>query len=258
MGDRADHAVMRAEGLRVHFGAVRAVDGVSFTLNQGEIVGLIGPNGAGKTTVMNAITGFVSLRAGSVSLNGQDVTGLSSFRLARMGLARTFQSVRLFRRLTVLENVEVSAVAATNASRRSARQTARHLVAEVGLSEKSSWLAEALAYGEEQRVALARALAMEPTFLLLDEPVSGLNEEETDAISKTIRSIRLDRGCGILVIEHDMRMIMGLCDRLYVLESGKSLAEGTPGEIQRDRRVIDAYLGTGQEDRDLEAASPDA
>jgi branched-chain amino acid transport system ATP-binding protein len=234
---------LHTQGLSVYFAGVRALDGVDLSMERGEILGLIGPNGAGKTTMLNAISGALRPTAGEVRLDDRLVTGWPPNRLARLGLARTFQNLRLFRGLTVRENVEAAAVAAPNLDRRAARRTADRLLEEAQLTEKAQWRAESLSYGEEQRLAVARALAVQPAFLLLDEPAAGLNEVETDALARLVGGIRSSLSCGVMVIEHDMRLIMSTCDRIHVLDRGQTIAVGAPGEVRNDERVISAYLG---------------
>ena len=233
---------MVAEGIRVHFEGVRAVDGVDLTLEQGQIMGLIGPNGAGKTTFMNAVSGFVELTSGRVALNGNDVTGWRPQRLVSHGLVRTFQDVATFPSLTVFENIELGALGA-GLSRRQARARASELIQSLGLGKVARIRASALPHGEERRVGIARALAVGPKFLLLDEPAAGLDDAESLALTETIAKLRDELGCGVLLVEHDMRIIFRVCERIQVLDYGKSIAVGSPAEIRSDRRVIAAYLG---------------
>jgi branched-chain amino acid transport system ATP-binding protein len=228
--------------LAVHFEGVKAVDGVDLILRRGEILGLIGPNGAGKTTFVNALTGFQRLTAGAVSIDGVDVTGWSPSRLTRAGLARTFQSVRLFPRLTVLENVEAGAVG-VGLGRRAARERAVELLLALGLAGRAHDPASGLPHGEERRLGVMRALASRPKYLLLDEPAAGLNEVEADELVRALARIRDDFGCGLMIIEHDMRVIMSLCERIQVLDYGRTISIGTPKEVRSDPAVLTAYLG---------------
>jgi len=243
-GDSSSALAVR--GLVKDFVGLRAVDDVSLTLRQGEILGLIGPNGSGKTTLINVVTGLLKPTRGRIIVDSTDVTGWPPHRIAPLGVARTFQTVKLFPALTVLENVEVAAVS-TGLPRRQASQQARAVLAEVEID----WLAEmpagALPYGEERRVEIARALVMNPRFLLLDEPAAGLNDIESERLLQILSAIPMQHGCGMLIVEHDMRLIMRLCDRLHVLNYGRTIGEGTPQEIRRHPAVIAAYLGSGQE-----------
>jgi len=234
---------LRGEDLRVYFEGVKAVDGVDIELDQGEILGLIGPNGAGKTTLMNALSGFVPLKSGTVTLGSDTVTVWPPKRLAKNGLARTFQNVRLFRGLTVSENVEVAAVG-VGLPRREAKRRAAEVLEWVGLLPRAHLPTERLSFGEEQRVGIARAIATRPQFLLLDEPAAGLNEAEGDELVALISRIRKSEGCGVLIIEHDMRLVMNLCDGIHVLDNGKTIATGSPDDVQKNDAVITAYLGT--------------
>jgi branched-chain amino acid transport system ATP-binding protein len=240
------HDRVEAVGVAVHFEGVRAVDGVDLTLQRGEILGLIGPNGAGKTTFINALTGFQPLTAGSVSVDGRDVTGWSANRIAHRGLIRTFQSVRLFPRMSALENVEAAAVG-NGMPRGAARQLAYALLERFGLADRAYQDGAALPHGQERALGIARALAAQPRYLLLDEPAAGLNEAEGDALVGALAEVRDEYGCGLLVIEHDMRVIMRLCERIQVLDYGKTLAVGAPEEVRKNPTVLTAYLGRGRE-----------
>jgi branched-chain amino acid transport system ATP-binding protein len=231
-----------AEGIRVHFEGVKAVDGVDLTLERGQIMGLIGPNGAGKTTFMNAVTGFVPLTAGTVTLDGVDMTHSPSHKLVASGLVRTFQDVATFPGLTVFENVELGALGA-GLGRRAARQRAWELIEGLGLRHVARLPASALPHGDERRVGIARAVAVSPKFLLLDEPAAGLDDAESRALTDSIAGLRDQLGCGVLLVEHDMRIIFRVCERIQVLDYGKTIAVGTPEEIRTDRRVVVAYLG---------------
>jgi branched-chain amino acid transport system ATP-binding protein len=234
--------LLEARGLKVHFGGVHAVDGVDLVLKQDEILGLIGPNGAGKTTLVNALSGFQKPTAGTVRMNGTDVTGWSPHRLARRGLTRTFQSVRLFPGLTVLENVELGGVG-VGMRRASARKWARELLERLNLADKAHLYGTGLPHGLERRLGIVRALAAKPTFLMLDEPAAGLNEQESDELVGSLTLIRDDFSCALAVIEHDMRLIMRLCERIQVLDYGKTISIGTPAQVRSDPAVLTAYLG---------------
>jgi branched-chain amino acid transport system ATP-binding protein len=225
------------------FIGLTAVDDLTLTLQQGEILGLIGPNGSGKSTAINAITGLLKPSAGRVLVNETEITGWPAHKIAGMGLARTFQTIKLFPDLTVLENVEVGAVS-TGLRRRQARKEAHTVLQELGIDHLAALRAGTLPYGDERRVEIARALARKPYFLLLDEPAAGLNEQEGDDLLATLRGIPAKWHCGILIVDHDMRLIMRLCDRLHVLNYGQTIGAGSPEEIRRNPQVIQAYLGS--------------
>jgi branched-chain amino acid transport system ATP-binding protein len=205
-------------------------------------MGLIGPNGAGKTTFMNAVSSFVPLTAGRVSLAGDDVTGWSPQKLVRLGLVRTFQDVATFPELTVFENVELGALGG-GLSRRAARARARELIEGLGLAHLARLPATALPHGDERRVGIARAVAVGPKFLLLDEPAAGLDDAESLDLTRTIARVRDDLGCGVLLVEHDMHIIFRVCERIQVLDDGKTIAVGSPEEISTSKEVVAAYLG---------------
>ena len=241
MNDRRD--TFKTHGIGINFDGVRALDGVDLVLNQGEILGLIGPNGAGKTTMVNLMTGALPATFGAVELAGVDVTGRPPDRIAKMGVGRTFQNVRLFSTLTVLENVEVGAVG-VGMRRKEARHKAWELLHWMNLANVAGAQADMLPYGQERRLGILRALATNPRFLLLDEPAAGLDEAESDDLMADIIEIRDRFDCGVMVIEHDMRLIMQLCDRIHVLDYGKTISVGTPEQVQSDPAVLTAYLGT--------------
>jgi branched-chain amino acid transport system ATP-binding protein len=226
------------------FAGLRAVDGVSFTVEPGEILGLIGPNGSGKTTTINLVTGLLNITSGSVHLGSLDMTGWHPHKIARSGLARTFQIVRLFKDFTVRENVEVAAVAAGRARGKDVSDRATRALRQLGILDLANLPARVLPQGEERLVEIARAIATEPRFLLLDEPGAGLNDAEIETFLPTLRRLRDDLGCGILIVDHDMRLIMNLCDRIHVLNYGKTIAEGAPEHVRSEPAVIEAYLGT--------------
>ena len=246
---------LEAAGVEVQFEGVRALDGVNLEARAGELLGLIGPNGAGKTTLVNVLSGFQRPTSGSIRLEGGTVTGWPPHRLARSGLARTFQNLRLFGGLTAFENAELGALG-IGLGRGEARRRAWEALDLLGLADRHAETARALPQGEERKLGLARALAMRPRFLLLDEPAAGLNEAESDALVETIAEIGERLGCGILVIEHDMRLIMRLCRRIQVLDYGKTISIGAPEEVHADPAVIQAYLGSaaGQQGGDARAS----
>jgi branched-chain amino acid transport system ATP-binding protein len=235
-------ATLAVEGLTKDFVGLRALDSVSLTLERGEILGLIGPNGSGKTTLIHVVTGFLKPTEGRVRVGDVDITGWPPHKIAELGLARTFQTLKLFLGLTVLENVEVAAVSA-GLPRRQARQQAYELLESLGATRLADLPAGALPYGQERRVEIARALATNPSFLLLDEPAAGLNEAESDDLLQTLAPIPQQTNCGMMIVDHDMRLIMRLCDRLHVLNYGKTIGEGSPDEVHRNPAVIEAYLG---------------
>ena len=235
-------ATLVANDIVVVFDGLTAIDGVSLAVKTGEILGLIGPNGAGKTTFVNVLTGFQRPSRGSVKLSGADITNQPAHRVARAGLARTFQAVRLFRDLTVAENLESAAVG-VGCSRARARVRAKTILEWVQFSHKAEHRADSLPYGEERRVGIARALATAPKFVLLDEPAAGLANAECDELMALIRRMPADHGCGVLLIEHNMRVVMGACDRIHVIDGGRTIAEGTPETIQKHPDVLRAYLG---------------
>jgi len=215
---------------------------VTLELQRGEVVGLIGPNGAGKSTLVNVLSGFDRPDEGSVSIDDREITRWSPHRRGRHGLARTFQHSHAFRSLTVRENVEVAALG-VGASPRVAAQRARSLLDALALSAYAGATAASLAHGDERRLGVARALATEPSFVLLDEPAAGLPEAEVPEFAAVVRSMRDEHGAGVLLIDHNMALIMEICDRIYVLDQGRALAEGTPQEIRGNLDVTAAYLG---------------
>lgn len=241
--DEKRTSVLEIRKLCKSFAGLKAVDDVSFTLSTGEILGLIGPNGSGKTTLINVVTGLLRSTSGSVIVDGVETTKKPPHRVARAGLARTFQTIRLFKELSVLENVEVAAVS-QGASRKEAVSIAGDLLEEMGIAQWASSLASELPFGHQRKLEIARALAMRPKFLLLDEPAAGLNENESDLLLELLRDIPARKHVGLLVVEHDMRLMMNLCARLHVLNYGKTIAEGTPAEVRTNHEVVTAYLGS--------------
>jgi branched-chain amino acid transport system ATP-binding protein len=221
---------------------VRALQDVTLELGRHEVVGLIGPNGAGKSTLVNVLSGFDFPTDGSVAMADREITRWSAHRRARAGLARTFQHSRSFRELTVRENVEVAALA-VGAWGREARQRADELLDLLGLEHRSELPAVALPHGDERRLGVARALATQPQFVLMDEPAAGLPEAEVPDFAAVVRSVRDDHDAGVLLIDHNMALVMDVCDRILVLDQGRTLAEGTPAEIRANLDVAAAYLG---------------
>jgi branched-chain amino acid transport system ATP-binding protein len=234
---------LRGREIVVRFEGLTALDQLDVDLAQAEILGLIGPNGAGKTTLVNVLTGFQRPTAGSIQIDERDMTGYAPRHFAKAGIGRTFQNVRLFKDMTVIENLEVGAVA-KGASRRSATADAANLLSWIGLARKATMTADSLSYGEERIVGIARSLMGRPRYLLLDEPAAGLNESEARELIHIIAEVPRRFGCGIMLIEHNMQVVMGVCQRIHVIGNGVTLANGTPREIQMNRTVIEAYLGT--------------
>ena len=236
-------AVLQTKEVSVHFAGLGALEQVDLALEEGAILGLVGPNGAGKTTLVNVMSGFQPPSQGDLFLAGSRVTGLPPERLARLGIARTFQSVRLFRRLSVLENVEVAAMTHVQ-RRRDAREATREALDFIGLKELTHRRAGALAYADERRVGIARALALRPRFLLLDEPAAGMTEAECDELAHVIAEIPKRFGCGVLLIEHNIDVVTAVCRDLHVLDNGRTLASGPVDTVRKLPEVIDAYFGT--------------
>ena len=240
---RQDGASLIVKSVSMDFVGLKALDGVSLELHQGEILGVIGPNGSGKTTLINVITGLLKPSEGRIESEGINITGQPAHKIARVGIARTFQRVKLFRDLTVLENAEVGAVSMPG-SRRKARRRALRALEELEVAQWPDRLAGSLPYGHERKVEIARALAMKPKFLLLDEPAAGLDEEESGSLLETLYPIPKKNNLGMFIVDHDMNLIMRLCDRLHVLNYGRTIGEGVPDHVRNIPEVIEAYLGS--------------
>jgi ABC-type branched-subunit amino acid transport system ATPase component len=245
---QSDGGTLQAVDVVKHFRGVHALDGVSLTVQPGEILGLIGPNGSGKTTLLNVLSGIYPPTSGTVSCGGRDVTGRKPHVIAHLGVGRTFQNIRLFGHLTVRQNIEVGSVSGRKVEGVDHERDVDRLLSRFGLDPVAGKQALSLPYGAQRRVEIARALAGRPYFLLLDEPAAGMNESESDQMLATIVGVRADFGCGVLIVDHDLRLIMRLCERIHVLAEGRTLAEGTPAEVRADRQVIDVFLGDALRD----------
>jgi branched-chain amino acid transport system ATP-binding protein len=240
--DQPQAAELAAHGLEVKFQGLAAISDVSLTINRREIFGLIGPNGAGKTTLVNCLTGFQQPTQGRVTLARTDTIGWGPDRFRKAGVARTFQAARLFKDLSVIENVEVTGLG-LGLSRRRARTHALSLLEWLAIDHKAETVAGTLPYTDQRRVGIARALILSPAFVLMDEPAAGMSDSECEELMSFVSSIPNLFNCGVLIIEHNMSVIMGVCQRIHVLDGGRSVAEGTPQEIQSNPAVISAYLG---------------
>lgn len=249
--------LLRAEDVSEVFGGLKAVSDFNFYINKGELVGLIGPNGAGKTTAFNLFTGVYQPTTGTITFNGKSIVGLKPYQITQRGIARTFQNIRLFSELSVLDNVKIAyhchvkyglletvlRMGRYFREEREIEEESMRLLSIFKLDDKANEMAKNLPYGAQRRLEIARALAAKPKLLLLDEPAAGMNPQETKELMDMIRWIRKEFGLTVLLIEHDMNLVMGICERIYVLEYGTIIASGRPEEIKEDPEVIRAYLG---------------
>jgi ABC-type branched-subunit amino acid transport system ATPase component len=240
--------VLAAIDVTKRFGGVEALRGVSVELSERQIVGLIGPNGSGKTTLLNCISGVFAPTSGRILLDGAPLAVRGGHRVARAGIIRTFQNIRLFGALTALQNVEVGALGAGRVRRARSREYALEVLEQLGIAGLADRWAGTLSYGDQRRLEVARALAGAPRFLLLDEPAAGMNETESEELRGSIERIRSERNCGILLVEHDLRLIMRLCDTIYVLNEGGVISRGTPDEVRSDPAVIATYIGEEEQE----------
>lgn len=249
--------VLKANNISIVFGGLHAVENFSIEIKKGELVGLIGPNGAGKTTVFNMLTGVYTPTSGTVELCGKDVTNMNPHNRVKIGISRTFQNIRLFKRMSVLENVKVSANINMNysifdgifktkrykAQENKATAEAMEILEVLGLKEYANEQAQNLPYGKQRKLEIARALASHPAIICLDEPAAGMNPIETEELMETIKTVRSKFDTAVLLIEHDMKLVMGICEWIKVISFGKEIATGTPDEIKNNKEVITAYLG---------------
>ena len=224
------------------FGGVKAVSDVSLEIDKGDVLGLIGPNGAGKSTLINLISGLLSPDNGAIYLSGKNITSRKSYERARLGLARTFQNLRIYPNLTVGQNIEVAEISSQYSERKETKNL-DEIIHVFDLSDKADLASDELSYGHLRRLEIVRALALNPLVLLLDEPAAGMNENETQELSNSLRWVQENNSCAIIVIDHDLKFIMGVCDKITVMNMGEVIASGKPNEISNDARVKEAYIG---------------
>lgn len=250
-------AILELKNVSIRFGGLKAVDNLSFAIHSGELMGLIGPNGAGKTTVFNLLTGVYRPTEGDILFAGESIVGLKPSEIAKKGVARTFQNIRLFRELSVLDNVLIGATKRVSypllapllqgkkffAVERELKKKALELLAIFSLADKAELLAGGLPYGEQRRLEIVRALATDPQLLCLDEPAAGMNHNETESLMHLIAKLRKDFNLSVLLIEHDMKLVMGICENILVLDHGCAIENGSPKKVQSSKKVIEAYLG---------------
>lgn len=255
------HHLLEAKSITMQFGGLKAVDSLNFHINKGELMGLIGPNGAGKTTVFNMLAGVYTPSHGDVFFEGKTIKGLKPFQISGLGITRTFQNIRLFKDLTVLENVLVAGDQHQSygilapllktkkflSQEKDLHEKAMSLLSIFNLDQKAQDLSSSLPYGEQRKLEIIRALATRPKLICLDEPAAGMNHNETHHLMETIAKIRKDFDLTVLLIEHDMKLVMGICERIVVLDHGTKIEEGTPQQIQKSAKVIEAYLGSDPE-----------
>lgn len=254
-------ALLEVKDLSIQFGGLKAVDGLNFQIKKGQLAGLIGPNGAGKTTVFNMLTGVYQPTRGDISLQGASIRGLRPFQISKVGITRTFQNIRLFKELTVLENILIAchqkvsyglwdAVALSSrfySEEKKNKEKALELLKVFGMESKADSLSSSLPYGEQRKLEIVRALATDPKLILLDEPAAGMNHSETHSLMETIAKIRKDFDLTVLLIEHDMKLVMGICENIVVLDHGCKIEEGSAQQIQNSPKVIEAYLGVAED-----------